>query len=132
MDCFYHPSVAAVGTCKSCQKGLCPHCAVDLGKGLACRDRCEEEAAALIAYIQSNLDRAAISHQLIDSARVNRYVAPSFQILFGLVFLGFGAYQTTTNGFRSGDVLLYAMGGVFFIYGLYLLVRAVRIGRLTR
>ncbi len=79
-----------------------------------------------------HIKESAISHQLIDSARVNRYVAPSFQILFGLVFLGFGAYQTTTNGFRSGDVLLYAMGGVFFIYGLYLLVRAVRIGRLTR
>jgi hypothetical protein len=42
MKCFYHHDQDAVGECKSCGKGLCPACAVDLGKGLACRQRCED------------------------------------------------------------------------------------------
>lgn len=43
MLCFYHPNVQAVGSCKNCQKGLCQECAVDVGNGLACKDRCETQ-----------------------------------------------------------------------------------------
>jgi len=48
MNCFYHPNQEAIGTCKSCGKGLCAACATDLGKGLACRNRCEADAQAMI------------------------------------------------------------------------------------
>ncbi len=41
MNCFRHSSDSAVGTCKNCQKGLCPSCAIDVGDGLACRESCE-------------------------------------------------------------------------------------------
>ena len=37
MNCFYHPRMIAVATCKYCQKGLCTDCAVDLDHGVACR-----------------------------------------------------------------------------------------------
>ncbi len=43
MRCFYHPETDAVGICKNCQKGLCMECAADVGNGLACKNRCEEE-----------------------------------------------------------------------------------------
>ena len=42
MNCFNHPGVPAVGVCKSCQKGLCKECAVDLGHGIACKNHREE------------------------------------------------------------------------------------------
>ncbi|MBP7275989.1 MAG: hypothetical protein KBA51_07280, partial [Kiritimatiellae bacterium] len=35
MKCFNHEDRDAVGTCKSCGKGVCRECAVDMGKGLA-------------------------------------------------------------------------------------------------
>ena len=43
MLCYYHPKAKAVGLCKNCQKGLCQECAVDVGNGLACKDRCETQ-----------------------------------------------------------------------------------------
>ncbi|HKY53387.1 MAG TPA: hypothetical protein VJM08_03735 [Anaerolineales bacterium] len=37
MNCFYHPGVTAVASCKYCQKGLCTECAVDLKHGMSCK-----------------------------------------------------------------------------------------------
>ncbi len=55
MRCYYHKDKEAVGTCKSCGKGLCRDCAVDLGKGLACRGRCEPDAQAVIQLVDRNI-----------------------------------------------------------------------------
>lgn len=54
MRCFYHHDHDAVGTCKSCARGLCPACAVELPHALACRDRCEAEVRALNQIIARN------------------------------------------------------------------------------
>lgn len=58
MKCFYHQDRDAVGVCKSCERGVCSECAVDLGKGLACKDRCEDDANGVIALSQSNMRNA--------------------------------------------------------------------------
>jgi hypothetical protein len=47
MNCYRHPSVNAVGLCKTCFKALCPECAADVGNGLACKGECEEKVAEL-------------------------------------------------------------------------------------
>ena len=54
MRCFYHRDLDAVATCKSCGRGLCPDCGADVGNGLACRDRCEEEVRSLNRVISRN------------------------------------------------------------------------------
>ena len=54
MRCYYHPSVEAVAGCKNCSRGLCMECAVDVGNGLACRARCENEVRSLNEIIQRN------------------------------------------------------------------------------
>ena len=54
MRCFYHQDVEAVAACKNCGRGLCAGCAVDVGNGLACPDRCEEEVRALNRVISRN------------------------------------------------------------------------------
>ena len=41
MKCFHHPDRDAVGSCKTCGQGFCPECAVELGHGLAGREKCE-------------------------------------------------------------------------------------------
>jgi hypothetical protein len=47
MNCYRHQQSPAVGTCKTCCKGLCPECAADVGNGLACRGQCETKVGEL-------------------------------------------------------------------------------------
>jgi len=51
MECFYHAGRPVIGLCRSCFRGLCRECAVDLDRALACRDRCESHARDLIATL---------------------------------------------------------------------------------
>ena len=47
MKCFYHPESDAVGVCHCCQRGLCPQCAQEAAKAIACKGRCEQDVLAL-------------------------------------------------------------------------------------
>ena len=70
MRCFSHQDKEAVGICKSCGKGVCSECAIDLGKGLACRGRCEESARAVIQFVDRNIE-------LSTKAAQAQFVVPS-------------------------------------------------------
>jgi len=129
MNCFYHPGVPAVGICKSCSRGICASCAADLDKGIACGNRCEEHATAVIKLIDDNIARSAISNQLIDNAKKNRYLGSAFQIGVGLFFLGFGSYEIFTTGFESIDLFLPGLGALFLFFGLFSLYRALTFAR---
>jgi hypothetical protein len=54
MRCFYHRDLDAVATCKNCGRGLCDVCGVDVGNGLACRERCEAEVRSLNRIVERN------------------------------------------------------------------------------
>lgn len=69
MECFAHEGRPAVGTCRSCFKGVCRSCAVDLGRGLACAGRCEEPARALIASLDQSLRIQGFSGSMVHAAR---------------------------------------------------------------
>jgi len=129
VNCFYHPTVVAVGTCKSCCKGLCSACAVDLGKGLACKGRCEGDVKAVITLIDDNLKRSVVSREILDSAKKNRYIGAISNFLFGIIFLGFPLYNYTHGGFWGADYLLIAMGSLFLLIGIYSFVNASRLSR---
>ncbi|MGV7222033.1 MAG: hypothetical protein ACQ9MH_10940 [Nitrospinales bacterium] len=47
MKCFNHNEIDALGSCKSCHKGLCIECLFDTGNGLACKDSCSAQVDAL-------------------------------------------------------------------------------------
>ena len=126
MNCFYHPTTAAIGTCKSCCKGLCPECAADLGKGLACKGRCEEDVKALNELLERGIKRASINEHIYTTARGNRYLGAFVYIVFGTVFIGFASYRYLDFGFETPDLLLWGMGGCFLIFGMIALQRAIR------
>src|SRR5437899_5805261 len=88
MPCFYHDEREPVGGCKSCGKALCRECAVDLGKGLACRGHCEADVQALIQLIDRNIQISPTSASLIKSSRSTRSGVAVFQFLMGAVFVG--------------------------------------------
>ena len=115
MRCFYHHDREAVGTCKSCGKGVCPECAVDLGKGLACRGHCEEDARAVIELIERNIKLSAtIAGRLQGNQRVLSS-ASIFNLVTGGVMLAWGI--------RDGMSLLVVLGVCFLGYGLFGLFR---------
>lgn len=68
MECFTHEGRPAVGTCRSCTKGVCRSCAVDLGRGLACAGRCEDAARALIASLEQSMRIQHLSSGVVSAA----------------------------------------------------------------
>src|ERR1043165_4798464 len=83
MSCFYHHDRESIGGCKSCGKALCPECAVDLGKGLACRGHCEGDVQGLIALIYRNIKLSPQTAKIIESSRKIRSGAASFNVVTG-------------------------------------------------
>jgi len=68
MECFYHEGRPAVGSCRSCLKGICRGCLVDLGKGLACVGRCEQAVRDLLATLELSVRYRGVSGGMLNAA----------------------------------------------------------------
>ena len=100
MRCYVHRDLEAVGTCKFCGRGVCPTCAVEVDKALACRDRCESEVSTILT-----LNRNAL--QFAKTTKEARYLFPVMLIVIG------GVLATLGITYDGIDVALY--GGSFVI-----------------
>ena len=109
MRCFYHPDRDANGICKSCNKGLCSECSVDLDYGLACRGKHEQNVAALNAMVVNATRIQATTSKA-------RYVAPAFTAFMGIMFLGYGYLK------EGLAVFLLPLGVGFLVYSLVIFV----------
>ncbi|HOX03876.1 MAG TPA: hypothetical protein P5555_09135 [Candidatus Paceibacterota bacterium] len=116
MHCFYHREQEAVGSCKSCGKGLCPECAIDLGKGLACRGRCEADVQAVIDLVDRNIRLQPAANRLIQGGGSVRIASALFFMATGAVFLFYGL----TSDREMPMVLV--LGVCFLAYGLFYLL----------
>jgi hypothetical protein len=145
MRCFYHQDREAVGTCKSCGKGVCGECVVDLGKGLACRSRCEADVRAVIALIDRNIQLSTatptaymVTPPVDAPSQAPDYVAihlsrhirtmRQFRCLLGALHL-LVASALLAAGVMQQLVLLDFLGAVFLLFGLVILFQAQRSGR---
>jgi len=119
MNCFYHPEITAIGTCKSCSRGLCRECAAEQDGGLACRNRCEQEVDQLTALVQYSATVRALAEKRFPAQRVATALPGAFIALFGALFIwaGFGADPRIW--------VLVALGTLFALFGGYLVVKAV-------
>jgi len=124
MRCFYHQDREAIGCCKSCGKGLCPECAVDLGKGLACRGRCEADVVAVIQLVDQNVrwtgEMQSIMNRnrsVVKQARSTRFATGVYSSLAGVIFIILGAADMARFAF------IFALGAVSLVYGIFLLSR---------
>ena len=107
MICFVHADRAAVGICKSCSKGLCAECAVDLGHGLACKGVHEKEVETLSAMVLRFRGLARVSG-------LTRLTMPIFYLFFGAIFLGTAiAQKSSPYSFNS------LIGIGFLLFGLW-------------
>ena len=95
MECFRHEGRVAVGSCRACLRGVCRGCAVDLGGGLACAERCEGAARALIASLEQSVRLQGLSGGMVQGARTLwvglSWVALAVGVL--VIFLGLGLPQ---------------------------------------
>jgi len=123
MHCFYHENKEAVGTCKSCGKGLCRECVVDLGKGLACRGRCETDVQGMIQLIDRNVRLSATATRTVLQGRGIRISTGIFHILIGGLFFIFGL-----RDYDRIPLILY-LGAGLIAYGIYWLLLAGRLGK---
>ena len=114
MRCFYHPDREAVGVCKSCQRGICPECLSDVGKGIACKARCEEDARALVRLTDAAIRHEPANEFIVARMRRTRLVTALFYLLVGAGFLVAGFLHPYVQ------FAIY-LGAVFLVFGVYAL-----------
>ena len=121
MKCYTHQDREAVGICKSCGKGLCCECAVDMAKGLACRGQCEDDTARLIALIEQNVQLSPLGRNVMGNVRKNTFVQATFLLVAGLLFL--------LTGLTDDRILELPglLGMAFLALGAYTLWRGLRL-----
>jgi len=120
MECFAHPNEKAAGLCKSCGKGVCRACAIDVDRGLACSPACKPYAQAL-----SQLQVTSIGNIGLLSAQ--RFAQP----LFALVFLCTGLYFLYTSPADAFTWFLLSAGTTMALVSVVSLVKRAR-QRLSR
>ena len=106
MKCFYHPAIDAVALCKSCLRGICRECAVDQGRGLACKGKCESEVAAILDLQQRN----KTAYQKASGSYMR---LAAFMAFFGLAVSAMGILSWS-----------HGQGFVLVLLGLFLLLFA--------
>jgi hypothetical protein len=125
MKCFYNPEEEAVGTCKSCGRGLSLPFASEYPKGLACKNRCEGDVESLIRLIDRNVAMQKPSRSLVRTGPSNFYGAFTFYLVAGAIFVW--------AGFRRGDINPGLLLGVAFVgFALFTLYRGRRLARFVK
>jgi hypothetical protein len=125
MKCYYIPNEDAVGICKSCGKGISRGYTVDLGRGLACKDRCEEDVRALIRLIDNSISVSNPSTEVFRRSGKVWFGQALFLGAAGVFFAGFGVY-------RGLDPFTTGLGAIFIIYSVFVFLRARRLSLLVR
>lgn len=110
MNCFRHAPAAAVGICKSCQRGVCPECLTDVGDGLACRGPCEAKVQSLNAM----LNRSPLAYSTAGSGY---RIVGGLMGVFAIPGLISGVGAVSTKGWLNSSLF---MGLVFAIFGVML------------
>lgn len=116
MQCYQHQEKISVGLCKACQKAVCPICAKDTGRGLACSDTCASEVGA----INEMNDRAKQIYGIGSKSKLPA-TGILFYFFFALVCLGVGLYPLAYG--KSVEWFLVLVGFGFLVFGTMAYVR---------
>lgn len=117
MKCFYDPTQDAIGTCKSCGKGLSFTHATEYPKGLACKGRCETDVQNLISLIEQNVAIRGTAASLVRGTPSGLYASVLLYFVMG------GAFIWMRRGHDGLSPILF-IGIAFIGYGIYNLLRA--------
>lgn len=119
MKCYQHHEQSAIGTCKHCNKGLCPDCAVDTGDGLACQEHVQAVKAVNLV-IDRNI-------KAVKDAPINLFIGPLFNLLMGSGFIAAGFLIA-----RKIQPYLLFLGSCFILFGIIEIIRYRKIFKNSR
>ena len=91
MACFNHHDRKSVGSCKACGRLLCPECIVEVGKSIACQNRCEDDVRLSDSMTADNIRNMPYVNSVLRSAQSNRLILPGLLIGSGLLCPDVGA-----------------------------------------
>ena len=117
MKCFYHHENDALGLCKNCGKGLCSQCVVDIGDGLACPGRCEEQVRANNELMQRSRKSFSTAGTIYTGTGGSTIILGLifFALDFGLVSQGLLPSNRLLRLFLLGIGLLLFVGGIGYL-----------------
>ncbi len=116
MKCFYSPSQDAIGICKSCGRGVSADQMTDMGKGLACKGRCEDDVKSLMTLIEQNISSSSATNQILKRSPNAGYGSGVFLTVMGLIFI-FTGLKNPTLGFT------FNLGIGFLAFGIWTFIR---------
>lgn len=111
MECFYHQGAQACGICKSCQRGICKQCASEITNGIACKQKCEEQAIELDNLVSNSIKMQKSSELLVNTASAGMGTGELFNLVLGAIFAAYGIYEN--------NMFLTVLGGVFLLFGAF-------------
>ncbi len=103
MKCFNHPTVDAVALCKSCSRGLCRDCVAEVELSCSCRNRCEEDVAAMNDLVE----RGRTAYQKTSATY---FRSGLITLLLGSVFLVIGGFGVTRGAGGEWGYFLLLIG----------------------
>jgi hypothetical protein len=103
MNCFYHPQMVAIAICKNCNRGLCADCGSDVGNGIACKNKCEEEVRAF--------------NEMIDRNKSSYRKTGNFLIAIAMFFISCGLLGLVAM-FRWRELPFLILGSFLLISGI--------------
>ena len=119
MKCYYHPTVDAVATCKSCCRALCRDCIAEVGLSCSCRGRCEGD----VAVLNELLERGRTAYQKTSATYFRSGI---FVTLLGAVFLLLGLVGFTSGEYSEWTYVLMFIAIIFVGWGISHFVSARR------
>lgn len=113
MKCFNHADRDAVGICKSCGKGICHECLVEIPDGIACKtESCESRVRLCNKWLDINASLLSKSNQNLNRQGM-------FMLLNGVAIAAFGALLWIgAPRVWPVSLLMLGFGGVMFTFGL--------------
>jgi hypothetical protein len=119
MNCYYHQDVVSIGVCRSCFRGLCGSCAKEVDSGLACENRCEEEANKVSAYLKQSMKSSDMYMRSYRYSNMSAsMILPVFFVALGLIYLGMPWFYGEDWGmFNFAGYLFVLFGAALFIRG---------------
>lgn len=121
MKCYNHQT-DAVGICKSCNKGICKDCAVDVGDGIACHNSCEQSVKILNELVSESKQALLRTKSVFLRTRTIFFKQALLIGLLGVFFIVFGLLNE-----RSMASFVVPVGGVFLIWMLISIVNGLKI-----
>jgi len=117
MNCFKHADRPALGLCKSCGKGLCSECLVEVPDGLACKckNQCEDRVNLINQIINNN-------QKVLSAANVQVKSSGIFILLLGILFCLFGFLPILISG-NTSTIFMGLLGLFFAVYGIIRLIK---------